>query len=327
MSLYKISSIQRNRILQKEASFLLTTAAGHIAQNVAADVAIHKGMFGKGVVKSLSPETKNLSKFQKGKNYIAEGIKGFVMPESPISEEHVREIHDKIRNYHYKAKVLATHAAEGDWNKLIKTEEGRKALKEHLKTISEKVAKAVDDMTPKQISNMAEVYKNHPMGKNMIYIAKGLKGIDKVNHKKENFIEAGLNTVVGTFEPGIAILNSGKRVLGSTDVSKPIEKLQTKINDMFFTQPMEKNTEEIAENEGKISKKHKIINTILKYGGNAITAHMQDLGAKMMEAGMKDMSPEAKQTTSNKIKDIIEKKKILKSWYKRYNTIRKENNK
>jgi len=304
MSLYKIASIQRNRVLQKEASFLLTTAAGHVAQNVAADVAINKGMFGRGIVKSLSPETKKLNKFQKGKKYLTEGLKGFVMPEGSISEEHAREIHDKIRKYPYKKKVLAVHALEGDWSKISQSEEGKKALKEHLKTISPNAASVLDYMRPEQIANMEEAYKNHPMGKNMIHIAKSLKGIDKIKHKKENLVEAGLNTAIGTIEPGVAIVNSAKRVLGSTDkLTKPIKTLQAKVSNRFFKKPIENTVGSVVENGGKISKKEKIKNVAFRYAANAVTAHMQNMGAKVMEAGMKDMTPTEKIMMSEGMKN------------------------
>jgi len=188
----------------------------------------------------------------------------------------------------YKEKVMATSALEGKWNKLRKTQLGRKAIAQTLKKFDIHIEPEVLKYLPEsKILELESTYKEHPLGKTIINITqelKKLRGLNTNYTKIETGSELFGNLALSNLEPAAASLNAFKRLstLKSERAPKWYKNFQNKSFNIFVKKPIQKSISAV-QNQKKYTKLQQFKNKGLTFAGNAVTGNASDLGSRLME--------------------------------------------
>ena len=241
----------KKSLLQKEAIFETIAAgiAGHALQNIMAEKQLLNEKGGREFVKQLLGANKG--KF-------IDGFGNALIPEKGILLDEAREAVKELPNLDIKSKALLHRISTGNFDKrtiekALQNKALHKILGHNLNTLLTKMKELPDEA----IKDLKAVHKNNGIGRFAQGAAKELRHIDNETLKKaltnktpKESIAGEIfgNAVIGKIEPGVAMLNATKRLMGA-HIPKPKNKaLQTLwkthktaqdyINERFVKKPL-----------------------------------------------------------------------------------------
>ena len=304
MSLKKIAQVMNyynnEYHLEKQAiPGLATMAAAHVGQNI-----VLKGMLkNKNIIPNILEN--RLTQQPDVLHSIKDGASNVVLPELGILENEARHSFNTIRDKGMKDKAYAVNFLKGNWARMAQSEQGRKALAEHLSQYSPVAAKMINHLPQETIQALENTYKNDELGQNIINSTKKLSKLRTVTETPKKFkafrraTELGGNMMVGSEEHLLPVLNIGKRV-GATDLSalsnKKIvknnkfakkllggaQKAQDKMKEVFVKNPLNTSAENNLSSNKFTLAKDKVMRAVQTYGGNAIVGGARDLDSKLV---------------------------------------------
>lgn len=303
MSLYKIAQVisnyNKDHYIEKQAMpGLATMAVAHIGQNIAL-----KGMLkNKNIIPNIIE--KRLTQKQNIMNNIKNGLGNVALPELGILENEARNSFKTIKNSGIRSRTYAVNFLKGNWSRMAQSEQGKKALAEHLNKYSPVAGRMIKHLPQETIQALEQAYKNDELGQNIINSTNKLSKYNSITEAPKGLkalrraTEIGGNLMVGSEEHVLPILNIGKRV-GASDLSElgnkkivknsgfakkilgGAQKVQDKMKDVFVKNPINTSAENNLKSNRFTLAKDKIMRNVQTYAGNAIVGSARDLDAKL----------------------------------------------
>jgi len=250
---------------------LLTTVAGHAAQNLAAEKQLLNEKGGREFVRQLLGVNK--SKF-------LDGLGNAFVPEKGILVDEARDVVKELPNMKLKTKALLHRMSTGNLDrKTVEKILQNKALRIVLGPRINELLSKIKNLPDEALGELKQVHLNNGIGRFAKGAAEELRHIDKKtlsralkNNSKEGVIgEIAGNAALGAIEPLMPVVNGTKRLLAAK-IKKPENKALQKVwgmhnklqqisNEKFVKKPLKESYE--------FGKQGKKIGFIYGHGNNA----------------------------------------------------------
>ena len=286
-------SLQKTAVL---AESLLAAGLGHLAQNQSLKYMVNKEDMLPKLIEG------RLTKAPTAINQTRKGLANAALPELGIAESEARHsFKDISQNMGYRDKVHAVNALKGNWTKMSKSEEGRKALVKHLSKKLPMVGSVIHRLPEETIAELEKVYKGDKFGKNIINTTNRLSRHKQIVNPtgKQKAIsgaaEIGGNIGMAFKEPLFSTLNGLKRA-GAADLSKfenvknkpgkaaykIVKGTQNGLKNLFVKNPLETTAMRTLGNDSYAKAADSAKRIFHTEAGNALAGKARELDNKLM---------------------------------------------
>jgi len=236
---------------------------------------------------------KNIASGISGKTGTTESIKNGMMnvvsPELGIMRGEAAHMVKGFDGASKGERAAALSLMNGNFEKVLKSKTFSKS--EKLQSLAKDMqigpAQAVLKANPNaSLKGHEELFKNHPIGQLVGGMTEPLKKINPKNvqatNKIQDISEGVGNLGVGIADPGVALLNMGKRYgaldhNGTSRMARGMHSAKNWLGKTFVTNPAKALTEQGAQNIVRSNRNKNVIDYVM----NPVTGGMRDLGNKM----------------------------------------------